>query len=278
VKPLLDRATVLLVRFRLNETAPLLTLAALSLFAWGFVEIADEVTEGETKSFDRTILLALRRASDPSDPLGPRWFEEAMRDITGLGGNAILTLVTVASVGYLAMVRKRHAALLLLAAVVGGMLLSTALKLGFERSRPDLVPHGMAVYTASFPSGHAMLSAVTYLTLGALLARVEPHRRVKAFLIGLAVFITVAVGLSRIYLGVHWPSDVLAGWCGGAGWASLCWFVSLQLQRRGEVESDATRAELPPREAPPEPHSLLPPSEADQLSTGPIRRTSGRGV
>jgi undecaprenyl-diphosphatase len=116
------------------------------------------------------------------------------------------------------------------------MLLSTALKLGFARPRPDLVPHGVRVYTASFPSGHAMLSAVTYLTLGALLARVQPQRRVKAFLLGLAIALTVLIGMSRVYLGVHWPSDVLAGWCGGAAWASLCWFVALQLQRRGEVE------------------------------------------
>jgi undecaprenyl-diphosphatase len=237
--PLLDRATGLWLRLRLNEAAPLVTLAAVSLFAWAFVEIAGDVIEGDTTSLDRAILLALRDPADPAEPLGPRWFEEAMRDITGLGGNAVLTIVTLAALAYLLMVRKRGAALLLLAAVAGGMLLSTALKLGFERPRPDLVPHGMEVYTASFPSGHAMLSAVTYLTLGALLARVQPRRRLKAFLLGLAVFITVLVGVSRIYLGVHWPSDVLAGWCGGAAWASLCWFVSLQLQRRGQVEGDA---------------------------------------
>ena len=123
-----------------------------------------------------------------------------------------------------------------IAAVVGGTLLSTALKMGFERPRPDLVPHGTRIYTASFPSGHAMLSAVTYLTLGALLARVQKRRRVKALLLGLAILITLLVGMSRVYLGVHWPSDVLAGWCVGAAWAALCWFVALQLQRRGEVE------------------------------------------
>ncbi|HKH34153.1 MAG TPA: phosphatase PAP2 family protein, partial [Beijerinckiaceae bacterium] len=122
------------------------------------------------------------------------------------------------------------------AAVGGGMLMSTLLKLGFARPRPDLVPHGARVYTASFPSGHAMLSAVTYLTLGALLARVQPRRRIKAFFLGLAILLTIVIGMSRVYLGVHWPSDVLAGWCGGAAWAALCWFVALQLQRRGDVE------------------------------------------
>lgn len=257
MRAIFDRATMLWLRLRLNEAVPLVTLATVSFFAWAFVEIADEVTEGETDSLDRRILLALRDTADLSDPIGPRWFEEVARDVTGLGGHAILTLVTLGALTFLVMTRKTHAALLLLVAVGGGMLLSTALKYGFERPRPDLVPHGTRVYTASFPSGHAMLSAVTYLTLGALLARVQTRRRLKAFLLGIALLVTLMVGLSRVYLGVHWPSDVLAGWCGGAAWASLCWFVSLQLQQRGQVESD-----LAP--------GLLPPSA--QPSTAPIRR------
>jgi undecaprenyl-diphosphatase len=201
------------------------------------VAIAGEVLEGDTATLDRAILLALREPHDLADPIGPTWFEEAARDVTALGGHVILTIVTIATLVYLLMVRKRHAALLVIAAVGGGMLLSTVLKMGFERPRPDLVPHEARVYTASFPSGHAMLSAVTYLTLGALLARVQPNRRLKAFLIGLAVTLTLLVGVSRVYLGVHWPSDVLAGWCVGAAWASLCWFIALQLQRKGQVES-----------------------------------------
>jgi undecaprenyl-diphosphatase len=234
--PVFLRARDLSLRFRLNEAGPLISLATLSFFAWVFVEIAGEVIEGDITRFDRMLLMALRSAGDPSDPIGPRWFEEAARDITGLGGHAVLTFVTLAAIAYLVMTGKRHAALLVLVAVGGGMLLSTMLKLGFARPRPDLVPHGVRVYTASFPSGHAMLSAVTYLTLGALLARVEPSRRAKAFLLGLAILLTVLIGMSRVYLGVHWPSDVLAGWCGGAAWAALCWFVALQLQRRGDVE------------------------------------------
>src|SRR5687768_6639576 len=237
VTPVFERGKKLWLRLRLNEAAPLLSLAALSFSVWAFVEIADEVLEGDSLSFDRTILLALRNPDDLSDPIGPTWFEEVARDMTALGGHAVLTFVTLATLAYLVMTRKRHAALLVIAAVGGGMLLSTLFKLGFSRPRPDLVPHAARVYTASFPSGHAMLSAVTYLTLGALLARVQPQRRLKAFLIGLAVILTVLVGMSRVYLGVHWPSDVLAGWCVGAAWASLCWFVALQLQRRGQVET-----------------------------------------
>jgi undecaprenyl-diphosphatase len=236
MNPLLHRTTRLWLLLRLNEWGPLLSLGIVSLGAWAFVELAGEVMEGDTSAIDRRLLLALRTPADLSDPVGPSWVEESARDITGLGGYTILTFMTVAAIAYLLMARKRHAALLVLVAIGGGMLLSTGLKWGFERPRPDLVPHGTRIYTASFPSGHAMLSAITYLTLGALLARVQQRRRVKAFLLGLAVVLTLAVGTSRVYLGVHWPSDVLAGWCVGAAWAALCWFVALQLQRRGQVE------------------------------------------
>jgi undecaprenyl-diphosphatase len=234
--PVFKRARSFGVRFRLNEAGPLMSLCGLSFFAWAFVQVAGEVMEGETSSLDRAVLLALRAPGDPSNPIGPEWLEQAARDITGLGGHPVLLLVTIATVIYLLLSGKRHAALLVLVAVGGGMLLSSLLKIGFARPRPDLVPHGARVYTASFPSGHAMLSAVTYLTLGALLARVEQRRRIKAFLLGVAILLTILIGLSRVYLGVHWPSDVLAGWCSGAAWASLCWFIALQLQRRGEVE------------------------------------------
>jgi undecaprenyl-diphosphatase len=232
-------------RLGLTEAAPLLTLAIVGLFGWGFVSLADEVIEGETLKVDRSILLWLRNPTDVSDPIGPSWFEETARDLTGLGGHGVLGLITLATIAYLLLTRRRGAALLVLGAIGGGMLLSTLLKLGFERPRPDLVPHGMRVYTASFPSGHAMLSAVTYLTLGALLARLHRLRRVKMFFLGLAIVLTILVGLSRVYLGVHWPSDVLAGWCIGAAWAALCWYVALLLQRKGQVEGDTTTGAAP---------------------------------
>lgn len=233
---LLAPATRLWLRLRLNEVGPLLSLSACGFFAWAFMEVADEVREGETHALDSMLLLALRDPQNPANPLGPSWVEEAARDITGLGGYAVLTFLTLATLVYLLMIGKRGAALLVLVAIVGGMLLSTGLKIGFERPRPDLVPHAARVYTASFPSGHAMLSAITYLTLGALLARVEKSRRTSAFFMGLAIVVTLLVGISRVYLGVHWPSDVLAGWTVGAAWAALCWFIALQLQRRGQVE------------------------------------------
>ncbi|WP_132253796.1 phosphatase PAP2 family protein [Methylobacterium segetis] len=225
------------LRLRLNEVGPLAALLTLSLLGFGFFALADAVGEGSTAALDRRILLALRNPADLADPVGPRWLEETMRDITGLGSVFTIVFVTAAVAAYLALAGKQRLAAFVVAAVGGGEIVSTVLKLFYHRPRPDLVPHGMEVFTASFPSGHAMMSAIAYLTLATLLARVDPHRRVKALVLALGIFITLCVGISRVYLGVHWPSDVLAGWCVGAAWAALCWFVALQLQRRGEVEA-----------------------------------------
>lgn len=217
-----------------------LSLSAGLLFA--FVELAGEVLEGETLAFDKTILLALRSAADPNEPGGPWWLARMARDITSLGSTTILTLTTVAALGFLLLLRKRAAALLVLVSVGGGMTLSSTLKALVGRARPDLVPHGDIVVTASFPSGHAMLSAIVYLTLGALLAQFVAGRRVKAYLLVCAMLLTLLVGASRVYLAVHWPTDVLAGWCVGAAWAALCWIVAEWLQRRGAVEPETGEA------------------------------------
>lgn len=205
---------------------------------WGFIELADEVMEGETRALDRKILLSLRSTGDLADPIGPHLVEEVMRDFTAMGGIAILTMLSLAVVGYLLMQHKKRMALLMVVAIGGGLLLSTVLKIGFDRPRPDLVPHASNVMTASFPSGHSMLSAVIYLTLGGLLAQYTKKRRLKIYLLSLSILLTLLVGCSRIYLGVHWPTDVLAGWTAGACWALICWFSALLLQRRGQVEED----------------------------------------
>lgn len=210
----------------------------LSVFLW----LAGEVMEGDTRAFDRMLLLAMRTPGNLADPVGPAWLEFAARDITSLGGYPVLVLVTLAVIGFLLIVGKQHAALLVVVSIGGGTLLSSGLKGLFDRPRPDLVPHAVEVYTMSFPSGHATLSAVTYLTLGALLTRVQPQRRVKAYLLSVAVVLAILIGASRVYLGVHWPTDVLAGWCVGAAWAILCWTVATWLQRRGEVEGEHEEA------------------------------------
>ena len=203
---------------------------------WAFIEIADEVTEGDTQKFDDWALQALRKPD--GTPIGPRWMHEAGRDLTALGGVMVLSLFTFGVAGYLLMVRKYHAMWLVIIATFGGLIVSTILKRSFDRDRPDIVPHLSHVYTSSFPSGHSMLSAVVYLTLGSLLARLAPNYKVKLYFIGLALFLTSLVGVSRVYMGVHYPTDVLAGWTAGCVWATLCYIVARQLQIRGKVERD----------------------------------------
>ncbi|MEP9376523.1 phosphatase PAP2 family protein [Aquabacter sp. CN5-332] len=220
------------------ERVTLAVIAAGALAFYAFLGLADEVMEGETHQLDERILLSLREPGNTSDPLGPPWLEESVRDLTALGGTTILTLVTAAVLIYLLLIGKRLTAFMVFVSVAGGTVLSSALKWGIARPRPDLVPHGMEVYTSSFPSGHSTMSAVVYLTLGALLARAQPQQRVKVFLLVLAAAVTVIVGISRVYLGVHWPTDVLGGWALGAAWACLCWLALLWLQMRGEVEPE----------------------------------------
>lgn len=214
--------------------AVLLVLAAGAVYA--FIEVVDEVMEGESRAFDEAVLLALRSPGDSAEPIGPWWVQTMFVDITSLGGTTVVTLITLAVLGYLIIDGKRAAALLVLVSVAGGAGLSSLLKLGFERPRPDLVAHLVDERTLSFPSGHAMVSAVIYLTLGALLAQVEDSVRLKAYIIAVAVILTLLIGVSRVYLGVHWPTDVLAGWYAGTAWAIGCWVIAAWLQAEGKIE------------------------------------------
>jgi len=220
-----------LVAFAKRETGLLTALGAIAFGVWAFLHIAEEMGEGETRGFDTAVMLAMR-TGDHHDPIGPAWFEFAVRDITALGGYAVLTLLTLVSVGFLITTKKYADAVLLFVAVVGGDILSESLKVGFARPRPDLVAHVVETSSASFPSGHAMVSAATYLTIGALLARVQERDSVKSYIHVAAILITLVIGVSRVYLGVHWPTDVLAGWCLGAAWSILCVTAASFLARR----------------------------------------------
>lgn len=207
--------------WRTREFRLLAPFALIAGLVSAFVKLADEMGEGETHGFDTAVLFAFR-TSDPADPIGPKWLELVMNDITAMGGHTVLTFISLISIGYLLVTRHRSSAALVAASGLGGMLLNHMLKLGFDRPRPDLVAHLAEVHTLSFPSGHAMLSAIIYLTLGVLLARSQSSHAIRGYIVGVALFTTVLVGLSRIYLGVHWPTDVIAGWCLGAAWALLC--------------------------------------------------------
>ncbi|UCI26751.1 phosphatase PAP2 family protein [Mesorhizobium sp. B2-8-5] len=221
----------------LNKLEFPVLLAGLAIAGglWGLVELIEVARATTPHAFDTEILLAFRHAGQPDSPIGPPWLEGAVRDVTALGSTAVLALITTATIVYLLLLRRPLTALFMFAAVAGGQVLSSLLKFEVDRPRPDLVSHLVTETSLSFPSGHAMLSAVTYLTLGSLAARFLPDRRTKVFVLGLAVLTTVLIGASRVYLGVHWPSDVLAGWCAGFAWAMLCWLAARLLQRRKVV-------------------------------------------
>lgn len=212
------------IRERL-ETRTLVGLLALVGVPWLFLSIADEVSEGETRALDRSLLLAMRNPGDPSDPIGPRWLEESVRDVTALGGFTLLTILTVVATLLLLCKSRRREALVFASVVVLAQVSNSLLKGFYERPRPDLVAHGSYVYSHSFPSGHSAMAAVVFLVLATVFASVEPRRRTKALIYGVAIAAVIAVGVSRIYLGVHWPTDVLAGWCVGVGWAIAAWLV-----------------------------------------------------
>ena len=218
------------------EVGELLIALTILLGVSGFIAVAIGVKAGVTQNTDEMLLRAPRDAGDPARTLGPAWLEEVARDLTAIGGIAALSLVTAAVSGYLLICRKYGALALLVGATLGGLLLSTLLKERFDRPRPAVVPHKSLVMTSSFPSGHSLNSAVVYLTLGALLAGLCRERRLKLYFFSVALLLTFLVGVSRVYMGVHYPTDVLAGWCAGLAWALLCGLVARRLRRRGLVE------------------------------------------
>ncbi|WP_228028772.1 phosphatase PAP2 family protein [Donghicola mangrovi] len=230
----LPMLTALIHRF---ETRTLMMLAVIAGALWAFVGIAEEMTEGDLHAFDEAVMLALRVPGQLDNPIGGPQIEIAMRDLTALGGVTVLTLMTVSVLVYLLLVRQRGSAALLAVSIAGGQALSHLAKLGFDRPRPDLVSHAVEVSTSSFPSGHSMMSAVTYLTLAVMLARADDRPSIRAFYIVVAAVLAMLVGISRVYLGVHWPSDVLAGWSLGAAWALGVAMVARWLARRGKIES-----------------------------------------
>jgi len=216
---------------RRREISLILAFAIVVGLIWGFVALADEVFEGDTAHFDRMVAAAMQGGGPGYDPIGPDWLEEFARDVTALGSYAFLGFLTFGIIGYFLLTDRKPRAALVGISVIGGLIISNLLKTVFDRARPD-IPTDVKVFSASFPSGHAMLSAVTFLTLGALLAQGSADTRVKAYIAMLAIILTVAVGTTRVYLGVHHATDVLAGWCVGSAWALLCWTVARWLQPR----------------------------------------------
>lgn len=214
--------------------AEIAAVSALFIVALGvmiFVELADDMTEADGRAFDQSVLDALRPGA-MIDPWGPGWLEEAAMDLTALGGIAVLGLFALVTIGFLFMQRKRLSALLLVVGLAGGVALSEGLKAVFGRERPPEALQAVETLNASFPSGHSLLSAVFYLSIGVMLTRAFPERHFKAYVMGVAVLLTLIVGLTRVYLAAHWATDVLAGWSVGAAWAMALWLVAYAVQRR----------------------------------------------
>jgi undecaprenyl-diphosphatase len=212
------------------EFAALGALAIITLGTVTFVEIADDMTETDGQAFDQMVLHWMQPVA--GQPRGPWWLHEAAADITSLGGIAVLTLFAVVALGMLLILRKWLSALLLLIGLAGGVALSEGLKALFQRERPPAAFQAVETLNASFPSGHALLSTVFYLTVAVMMTRAFPRRRLKAYVLGVGMVFALMVGMTRVYLGAHWASDVMAGWCVGAAWAMALWLVSYAVERR----------------------------------------------
>jgi undecaprenyl-diphosphatase len=219
----------------------ILILVLLLVAAGGavcFIRIADWVADRDIERFDEAVLRGLRSEADAAVPIGPRWVADVARNVTALGSVPVLVLLVISVTGFLYLLGKRHAMWFLIACVIGGVMLTVILKEWFGRARPDLVPRLEAVTSASFPSGHSMMSAVVYLTLAVMVARIFASKRIRVYVICVAMAVSLLVGVSRMFLGVHYPSDVLAGWVVGYAWSISCWIGARILQRRGALEAE----------------------------------------
>lgn len=215
-----------------REFRLLVTILVIVAALWTFLFLAEAVRGGTIQQFDDAILLAFRQPEHTDIPRGPEWLPTVMRDITSLGGAPVIMLFTISVAGYLALRRKFQPLLLLAVASVGGALLDFGLKIVVGRGRPTIVPHLMPADSLSFPSGHSLMSMVVYLVLAVLLTPQLPDRRTRIYVVAVALFFTLVIGISRVYLGVHYPSDVLGGWSMGLAWATLCWLITWYLERR----------------------------------------------
>ena len=217
--------------FLKREARLIIAFIVLAAALLAVVRFGSEIREDGTSSFDRWLLLSLRQPGNLSAPIGPAWLRPVFVDITALGSGAALTLLTVSVVGYLLVAKRWITSALVAAATISGSLIEHFLKIGFARARPTIVPHFVEIHSLSYPSGHAMNSAVAFLTSGTLLACVQKTRSPRIYVMTAAMVFTVLIGCSRVYNGVHWPTDVIAGWAIGGSWALLWWAIALRLQR-----------------------------------------------
>lgn len=219
-------------RFRLPlELKVLLGLLVIIGGTWVFLELGEAVQKGTTKDFDDHVLKIFRAPDNDRELIGPPWVHEVARDITALGGYFVLFFVTTIVCSYLVLMRKWAASIFIAVASLTGWLVSSLLKAFFDRPRPDVVEHLSHAFTSSFPSGHSMMSAIVYLTMGALLARFANRGSVRIYCLSVAILLSGLIGCSRVMMGVHYPTDVLGGWSAGLVWATLCWLIARKWQK-----------------------------------------------
>ena len=228
------------LRVARTEIAAVAALLVVALGTLTFIEVADDMREADGQAFDQAVLHAVRPfADDPGRPWGPWWLKEAAADITALGGISVLGLFALIVIVFLVAQRKWLSAVLLPLGLAGGVALSEGLKAVFERERPPVAVQAVETINASFPSGHALLSTVFYLTVAVMLTRPFPQKRLKALVLGVGVLLALLVGVTRIYLGAHWASDVFAGWSVGAAWAMVLWLIAYGVERRQRLHDAA---------------------------------------
>lgn len=204
----------------------LLSFLAILLLVLLFRQIANWIDAGTTDRIDYELLRLCRDDTPDLKPRGSSRFVGAVRDFTALGSGTVLTLLVITVFMYYFLQGRWRTGLFLLVTSTLGWGLMEWTKDTYARPRPTVVPHLVTESSYSFPSGHAKMSAVIYLTLGALLAGNSKRRSVKIFWLSLAILLTLLIGCSRVYLGVHHPSDVLAGWLAGAAWAMFAFLLA----------------------------------------------------
>jgi undecaprenyl-diphosphatase len=205
-------------------------LVAIGVLVLVFIRLGSAVSGAGTDDFDQAVLLALRDA--PDDPIGPPAFEGAVMHLSALGSGAVTSLVVLIAASYLALSGRRRYALLVIGCAVGTLIAMAALKGLFDRPRPSVVTHIDPPGGESFPSGHSMISAALYPMLAVLIARTLPTRKQRVFVIAAGAFLALLVGVTRLYLGVHYPTDVLAGWTVGLSVALIGGVVARRISVR----------------------------------------------
>lgn len=207
-------------------------MGAIALAVLVLALIGATLARGHQFAFDRAIMLAMREPENIRVPEGPVWLKQVMIDATALGGETVLTLVVAITAGFLAIRRHWLTFWLVLGGTISGSWAVGLVKSIVARPRPVLIDHLVEVWSASFPSGHAANSATIYLTVALLLMQIVEGRSARWYLMSVAAVLVALIGISRVYLGVHWPSDVLAGWSFGALWALGWWSLGGWLRVR----------------------------------------------